>query len=147
VTQKSKTSLYLTLGITVAVTVIMVTLLNVSHKYTETKEIHIKDKISTSEKSALILQENIATFIEAYAVYEYERLILAELEHQDYLAILVEDENMGKLLDKAPFISGKIKNPNGDIVDYAPLKLEHKKWLRRATMLISETLLTLKAKN
>ncbi|WP_176957666.1 PAS domain-containing sensor histidine kinase [Mariprofundus sp. KV] len=74
------------------------------------------------------LRKNIANYIEAYAINEYETLVLNQMDG-DISAITVADKNMGEIVGEGSYISGKIRDDNWNIVDYNPENIQHQKLL------------------
>lgn len=71
------------------------------------------------------LKKNITNLMASYAINEYDNLIQNEMEHQPYFSIVVEDYNMGKILGKKSFISGKIRDSKWNIINYVPDNNDH----------------------
>ena len=127
---KTKPALYTVLGIVIAITIILVMSLFATYNYLIIKSQFINEVHSSSESSAIALKNNITDLISAYAVQEYEHLVTTEIERRNYFAIIIEDYNMGKLLGKTAFISGKIRDKNWNIVDYDSADHEQNKQLK-----------------
>jgi len=116
---KTKPSLHTNLVLIVTFTMLIVMSLYTVYFYTTTKNEMINQMQKSSKLSLITLEENISSLISAYAVTEYEQLLQTELErHNSTFAIIVEDYNMGKILGQGVFHTGKIRNIDGDIVDY-----------------------------
>ncbi len=64
------------------------------------------------------LQKNITNLMAAYSINEYNNIIFNEMEHRSHFSIVVEDYNMGKILGKDAYISGKIQDENGNVIDF-----------------------------
>ncbi len=128
--KKSSHSLYLLLGISITFIVISIITIHSAYMYVDSKAQIIENMHKSSEESIIYLEKNIANLIEAYAVSEYENLIITEMERRDSFVIVVEDFNMGKILGKPSYISGKIRDKNGNIVDFDPESSDHKKALK-----------------
>jgi len=116
----SKRSLYVTLAIIIVSTVTVIMSVHSSYYYVTTKKKTVEAMKETSALTISALQKNITNLIEAYAISEYDMLVLHEMESRDMLAIIVEDFNMGKILGEDSYISGKIRDAEGNIVDYDP---------------------------
>ncbi|MEJ5169151.1 MAG: hypothetical protein WHU93_08275, partial [Arcobacteraceae bacterium] len=101
---------FLTLGIVVAVSLVIS--LFATYRYVETKERIINDMVNTSHLTIDALKNNIQTYIESYSPNEYENLIINQMSNKNILAIIIEDYNMGKILSKESYISGKILDSN-----------------------------------
>ncbi|MCU7833788.1 MAG: response regulator [gamma proteobacterium symbiont of Taylorina sp.] len=122
-------SLYATLGIIIISTVTIITSIHSAYVYIETKNKIIQEMKYSSKHTIVTLQKNIANLIASYAINEYDKLTLSEMNHRANFAIIVEDYNMGKILGKKAYTSGKIKADNGNIIDYNPDNNEQNKQL------------------
>jgi diguanylate cyclase (GGDEF)-like protein len=114
----SKQSLYVTLAIIIVSTVTMIMSVHSSYYYVMTKNKTVEAMKQTSALTVSALQKNITNLIEAYAISEYDTLVFNEIESRDMFAVIVEDFNMGKILGQESYISGKIRDAEGNIVDY-----------------------------
>ncbi|MDP2143747.1 MAG: EAL domain-containing protein [Gallionella sp.] len=128
----SHTSLYATLGIIVVSAVLAILSANAAYLYVTTKVSMIEQMKSDSSLSIKTLRDNIAGLIASYAVNEYEKLVLHEMERHDYQAIIVEDYNLGKILGGGASSSGKIRNDNGLIVDFDAQNPDQRKSIDRS---------------
>jgi PAS domain S-box-containing protein len=81
--------------------------------YTTTKNRVIETIHDEVEQSLKTLQNNTLFFITSFAVNEYEKLIFTEISHQNFLAIIIEDNNMGKIMGKDAYVTGMIKTDGG----------------------------------
>jgi diguanylate cyclase (GGDEF)-like protein len=124
-----KRSLYVTLSMIIISTVTVVVSVHSAYNYIVTKNKTVDSMKETSALTISALQKNVTNLIEAYAINEYDTLILNEIESRDMLAILVEDLNMGKILGKESYVSGKIRDIHGNIVDYDPKNFQQRKQL------------------
>lgn len=131
-TIKTKPSLYLTLGIIVILTVVSIMSLHAIYDYKITKDRTLREMNDNANLSLISLQKNSVDLITAYAVNEYEQLIVTEIERRKNFAIIVEDFNMGQMLGKEALITGKIRDTNGDIVDYEQESQQQNKQLESA---------------
>lgn len=129
---KKKQSLYVTLGIIIFTTVTLVISLQSAYTYISTKNKIINSMKHDSETTIASLQKNIVNLISSYAVNEYENIVLSEMELNKYFAIIIEDYNMGKILGKPAYISGRIRNNDGKITDYNPESNEQQKKLEQS---------------
>ena len=114
----NQTSLYVTLGIIIISTVIVIMSLQSTYSYISTKSNIIHEMKRSSQATNDSLKKNITNLILSYSINEYDNLIQNEMEHQSHFSIVVEDYNMGKILGESAYISGKIRGKNGGIVDY-----------------------------
>lgn len=113
-----KQSLYVTLGMIIVSTVIIGISLHSTYTYIVTKNKMVEEMKQSSNLTIASLKKNVTNLIEAYAVNEYDKLVFNEMEPRDIFAIVVEDYNMGKILGKESYVSGKIRDKEGNIVDY-----------------------------
>ena len=128
----SKYSLYITLGIAIISTVVIIMSVHSTYTYIQTKEKIVHEMKYSSELTILSLQKNVAHYIDAYSINEYENLIFNEMGHRSVFAIVIEDYNMGKILGKDSHISGKIRDKNWNIVDFNPANSEYIKQLENS---------------
>ena len=115
---KQKKSIYLILGVIIVTTVIVIMTINFLYTYNDTKNKIIADIKSNSKTTILSLKENIRGMIDSYLINEYTKIVLNEMERSDILAIIIYDYNMGKIMGKSSYISGKIRNEDSSIIDY-----------------------------
>lgn len=125
----SKQSLYVTLAIIIVSTITMIMSVHSSYYYVMTKNKTVEAMKQTSALTVSALQKNITNLIEAYAISEYDTLVLHEMESRDMFAVIVEDFNMGKILGQESYISGKIRDTEGHIVDYDAQNSQQRKAL------------------
>ena len=78
--------------------------------YKDTESRIIENLKVESEISLVSLQNNLGYLIESYAVNEYEKLIANEMVKKNVIGILVEDFNMGSLLNGAIYKTGSIRD-------------------------------------
>lgn len=119
-TTNAKQSLYITLGIIIVLTVMISMSIHSTYQYVQMKNQMILEMKTSSDMTVSSLKKNIANLIEAYAVHEYGNLVTNGMEAKDTFAIIVEDFNMGEILGRASYISGKIRQNNGNMVDFDP---------------------------
>ena len=125
-------SLYTTLGIIIVTTVIAVISVHSASGYFAAKEKLVAQMQKDSRNIIASLQKNVADKMAAYAINEYETLVRNEMEQDDTLAIVIEDYNMGKILGQASYLTGKIRERGGKIVDYDSDNAEHRQLLSTA---------------
>lgn len=124
-----KNSLYTTVAIIIVISVIAVMGTHSALHYYSTKERLVEDIRERSRRGVDALKFNVAGLIEAYAINEYNNLVLAELERRDAQAIVVEDNNMGEIVGSGAYISGKLRQADGSVVDYDPENAQHRHML------------------
>lgn len=100
-----------------------------AYRYVETKDVIIKEMKQSSKRAIESLQKNTSSLMAAYAINEYENLILNEMEQYNYYAVVVEDFKMGTILGADVFISGKIRDEQGGLVEFDDESPEHKQSL------------------
>lgn len=107
----------------VTISTILITVVGVISLYAVAEYQHSKSRIleqmhQEASSSAQALTKSLAPFIESYATNEYLQLLDAELEKNNFLAILVSDFNMSEIFGGDDYISGKVRNPDGKIHAY-----------------------------
>lgn len=125
-----KRSIFVTLGIIIVSTVVTIMSLHALYTYNGTKERLVGEMRENAQTTLDTLNVNVGTLIEAYAVNEYEQLILTEMRHRGSFAIILQDFNMGKIIGKEAYISGKILDPKMRIIDYDPADVTHNSMLK-----------------
>ena len=83
--------------------------------YKDTESRIVENLKVESEISLVSLQNNLGHLIESYAVNEYEKLIANEMVKKNVVGILVEDFNMGSLLNGATYKTGSIRDSQSQI--------------------------------
>jgi two-component system, cell cycle sensor histidine kinase and response regulator CckA len=124
-----KQSLFVTLGIIIVSIIAVITLTSTSYIYILLKDRLIEDMKHDSDLSIASLKENVTNLVAAYSENEYINLISNEMEQRRYFSIIVEDNNMGKILGKQPYLNGKVRDNNGNMIDFDANNSEHLKWL------------------
>lgn len=124
-----KNSLYLTAAVIILLSVVTAMGTHSALQYQMTKERLLEDIRDRAKVSIEALKLNIASLMEAYAVNEYNNLVLAELERRDAQAIVVEDYNMGQITGQKAYISGKLRRDDDTVVDYNVENTQHRKLL------------------
>ncbi len=119
-------SLYVTLGIIIVSTVSVIMSLQSTYGYIATKSEIINEMKHSSKVTIDSLKKNITNLMLSYSINEYDNLIRNEMIHHSHFSIVVEDYNMGKILGEKAYISGKIKDNSGEIIDFDS-KSEHQK--------------------
>jgi len=127
---KTKRSLYLLLGVLIVATVVLVLGLQGTYSYL-TKKQQIVDRMKQdATMSAAILQKNIVTLIEAYAINEYSKLVTTEVKLREHFAIIIKDNNMGTIVGEEVFTSGAIRDPSGTVIEFDANNPVHHRWLQ-----------------
>ncbi|MET0084948.1 MAG: ATP-binding protein [Sedimenticola sp.] len=121
----SRQSLYVTLGIIIVSTVVLIMSAHAAYTYVTTKNKILEEMKYSSRLSILALEQNVGDLIMSYAVNEYDKLVQTEMETRNTFAIVVEDYNMGKIVGRKAFISGGIRDDDRNIIDYNPQNSEH----------------------
>ncbi|MGM0594539.1 MAG: EAL domain-containing protein [Pseudomonadota bacterium] len=122
-------SLYTTVALVIVVSVVTVMGTHAASHYYTTKQ-RLQNQIEQeSLRSLNALQSTVSDLVEAYAVNEYNNLILSELERYDAKAIVIKDYNMGEILGQESYISGKLRRTDGTATDYDPDNPAHREVL------------------
>ena len=106
--------------------------INSAYSYMNTKEQTIQNMKNNAQSTIISLKSNITAMISSYAINEYDIFVSNEINKRDIFAIIVEDDNMGKILGQKSFISGKIKLDNGQVIDFNPTIETHQHYLDNA---------------
>lgn len=127
----SRQSIYVTLGIIIVSTVFISMSIHSIHDYQKRKNQMIEEMKRTSKLTISSLQKNVTNLIESYAVNEYDTLVLNAMEPNDMFAIVVEDFKTGEILGSGTYISGKIRDSKGKIVDFVPNNTAQREQLKQ----------------
>jgi len=125
-------SLYILLGTIIAVTVLAVLGSHAAYTYLSDRQRMLEAMEQSSALSIATLKHNIAGLMEAYAVNEYDNLVATEIRLREHFAIIVHDYNMGRILARDAYVSGKIRNDTGEILDFDPDSPEQRRGLNGA---------------
>lgn len=125
----TKRPMMTTLGIIIFTTVVMIMSIHASYNYSVTKSRIIEEMKQSSQLSISSLRNNVSNLIEAYAINEYDNLVKNEMESKNIYSIIVEDFNMGEILGIDSYISGKIRDSNGSVIDYDHKNIKHRQRL------------------
>jgi len=125
-------SLYVTLGIIIVSIVTVIMLTNLFFTYIDVKDKTISEMKNSSKLTIGSLKDNVTNFISSYSINEYEKLVLNQMHRNDIFAIVVKDYNMGKILGKRAYISGKIRDKDWNSVDYISTNKKQTKMLKEA---------------
>ena len=117
----SRRSIYVDLGAIVVLVVVAVMTLHAAQLYFSKKGEAIEEMKSSAVRSIVALERNVVGFILSYAPAEYEKLLASELERAGDFAIVVEDRKMGEALGIGTYVSGRIRDEAGEIIEYDPL--------------------------
>jgi PAS domain S-box-containing protein len=126
--KSKKPSLFTILALNIFFIVSIVMFTNLYFLYHGIKKDMKKDIETRVNIEAKTLTKNLSTFIESYAINEYEKLIGNNLKHKKFLAIIVKDFNMGKVISEEYYLTGKIKCKSG-VVEYDPRSTKQKEIL------------------
>lgn len=118
-------SLLISFALLAAVSVLLVLPAHGVYSYWVQKQQVVDDMKRQAEASLDSLAENTLPFLQAYAIWDYQNLIQTEMQLQDYVAILVDDLNMARVLGRSDYISGMIRAPDGQLQPYDPSNAEH----------------------
>ncbi|QEP42237.1 hypothetical protein D5085_03255 [Ectothiorhodospiraceae bacterium BW-2] len=125
-----KPSLYHNLATTIVISVIVIMASYSGYRYLVIKESVIEQMKQRSQLTLNALQLNMAPLLEAYAIHEYEQLLETEIKQQHHFALIVEDFNMGQLLGKTAYMTGKMATTDGSLTDYDPDSLPQQRALQ-----------------
>lgn len=128
---RSGYSLYAYLGLVIVSVVVSVVVIYSTLSYFAAKNRIVEELQVNAQATIASLQKNIASYIEAYAINEYDMLIATEMDNPDLLAIVVSDRNMGEIFGLPAWESGKIRDAQWNVVDYDPENSVHAKMLQR----------------
>lgn len=110
-------SFYKILTIIVVISVVFVIGFKSYLSYQETKSTIVDNLKMESSISLIALQKNLVHLIESYGVSEYEKLIVNEMVKKDVIGILVEDFNMGSLLNGTVYKTGSIRDMDWQVIN------------------------------
>lgn len=125
----SEKSLYTLLGTIILVVVVSVLGAHATYSYLSQRDRMIQEMTEYSTLSIATLQQNIAPLMQAYAVNEYENLVATEISLRKHFAIVVTNNLLGNVLGEGAYVSGKIRDAAGDVIDFK--KAEHAHWLEK----------------
>lgn len=115
---KQQRSLLTLLSVIVVLFVSLVFFLYAWHSYVVQRDKIVDSMKSQAAESISRLTGNLGFFIEAYAVNEYDKLVLTELQLKHHFAIIVHDFKLGEIMGQKSYVSGKIIREDGFIYDY-----------------------------
>ncbi|MEW7987077.1 MAG: EAL domain-containing protein [Candidatus Thiodiazotropha sp.] len=127
-----KHPIYITLGIIIISAVTIITALQSTYSYLSTKQRVEREMRESVKRSINSLNKNIATYLSSYAVNEYDKLVTNELERRNIFAIIVEDYNMGAIMGRKAYVSGKIRDSNWQATEFVPDSAEHQRKLEES---------------
>lgn len=113
-----KPSVYLSLGVIIVSAVMLIATLDSLYFYFVTRDRIETEMKADARHTADSLSNNIGSFIIAYAVNEYGKLIANEMQSGTVLSVVVEDYNMGKVVGQHAFVSGRIRDLHGKVMDF-----------------------------
>lgn len=116
----SRYSLYTTISAVVIAVVVLVMAIHSAVGYFSAKNRIIDDTKSHTKNTIFSLKKNVANYIEAYAVNEYEVIIRNEMNYQGFFAIIVKDYSMGEVLGLESYTTGWTRDDAWNVVEYAP---------------------------
>ena len=113
-------SLLTRLTIAIVVVIVSVFFLHALYVY-NTQKSELVDLIRSDVSESLErLSANIAPFMEAYAVNDYEKLVATETALKNHFAVVVQDQRMGEITNKPFYLSGQILTEAGEYTPYEP---------------------------
>lgn len=78
------------------------------------------------------LSQNIAPYIEAYSVNDYEKLVATETLLKQHFAVVVQDYQMGEITNTPYYASGRVLAETGNYTSYQPQDPKLDERLRQA---------------
>ncbi len=114
----SNLSLNALLVIMVIITVVMAIAIYTVFTYNNTKEKRFTEIKEHSQLIIDVTHQVIGQLIASYNVNEYEHVLIGEMGRNDILAIVINDNNMGKILGQETFVNGKIRNNEWEVIDF-----------------------------
>ncbi|MDM8555942.1 ATP-binding protein [Desulfococcaceae bacterium HSG7] len=116
---------------TVIMTVVMAITIYTTFVYNNTKEKMFAEIKEHSELITDSIHQVVGQFIASYNVHEYEQILIGQMRHNDILAIVINDNNMGKILGQDTFVNGKIRNDEWEVIDFDSQSGVQKELLKR----------------
>ncbi len=129
---KSDRSLYARLAWIIFAVVVVVLSSNATLNYYAQKEQILADIQQDTDITISRLQNNLVSFIESYAITEYEVLVASEAEFHNHLAIIVRNYPMGRVTGQPAYISGQIHDNQGRLIPFESNNPQHQRWLTEA---------------
>jgi PAS domain S-box-containing protein len=114
---KNKLSFFTIIIISIIFIITTVMSINIYFLYNGLKNDMSNKMKEVIDIEAEVLRTNIAEYIDAYSVNEYEKLIKNSVHNKEFLAIIIKDYNMGSILSEDYFLTGLIKI-NGQIENF-----------------------------
>ncbi|MFW1678156.1 PAS domain-containing protein [Pontibacter sp. JAM-7] len=128
------------LGLFTAATVILVFALHSVLQYSLQREAIIEQMTEATAEALNRLVINISPLVSAYAVNDYQKLLLTETGSKFHQALVVKDNLMAEITGQDEFVTGKLRLPDQSVVDYDPESLLHQTLLQTAFMQTSQPL-------
>lgn len=141
---RHRRSLLALLSAIVVLSVVIVFGIHATYLYFSERDRIIASMQHDGAESLERLTKNIAPFIEAYAVNEYEKLVATEIQMHSLHAIVVEDFNFGRILGQQAYITGKIHATDNTVVDFDGENLQQRENIKtvfftESTAILSDT--------
>ncbi|MDM8541483.1 ATP-binding protein [Desulfococcaceae bacterium HSG9] len=124
-------SLNTLLVITVIITVVLTITIYTVITYKSTKEKRFAEIKEHSQLIIDVTHQVVGGLIASYNVNEYEQVLIGEMGRNDILAIIINDNNMGKIIGQETFVNGKIRNDQWEIIDFDSQNELHKNLLKK----------------
>jgi len=138
----NKYSTFKVIGVIILTAVITAMTIHAFISYQSAKNRFIEQTNYHSNKTLVSLNKNISIYIESYAVNEYTRLVLSEMDYEDFQAIIIHDYNMGQLLGQEAYVSGKIRGADKNIIDYDPENIKMNKSMKDCYLTFSSDIIS-----
>lgn len=88
--------------------------------FLEQKQLLLADMKQQADESLASLSKNTAPLMASYAIAEYQKLVSTEAALGQYIAILVDDYQMARILGQPRYVSGSILMPDTGLTPYDP---------------------------
>jgi len=124
----------------VIMTVVMTITIYTAFIHSNTKK---KRFAEIKEHSQLILDvthQVIGRLIASYNINEYEQVLIGEMGRSDILAIVINDNNTGKILGQDTFVNGKIRNDEWEVIDFDSQSGVQKELLKKSCYVVKNNI-------
>ncbi len=129
---RSAPSLLTRVTLAMIAAILLVFAFHAIYVYSSQRAEHIAEMRLDVSESLERLSKNIAPFIEAYSVNEYEKLVATETALKQHFAVVVQDYEMGEVTNTPYYVSGQVLTETGDYAPYREHDPELNQRLRQA---------------
>ncbi len=138
--RKPINSIYTSSGLIIVLSVLIIMSISTFFSYQAEKQ-RIDQELKTNVQDTLLTTEDhVKDLISSYSVNEYQKFIGSEVKHRQLFAMILEDSNMTKLLGGKPYIKGKIRNADWQVVDYDPNDSQQRRQIEQAYFSLEKAL-------